>query len=221
MAFSFIIIAIMLNMFIAIVMNAYDDYKMEGDDLFGFYDVKLSFIIFVTKTKKALYVLEKIYTENETMSLTKDEFMGVIRKACQDLSTGGFYPPDIKNVIKYVDIILRHDKTLKKFENHYFMEHSCNIKFKSLKSRRKKCLAALKAKSNNNQNANSTNNNGNNNGNNNSSSSSSSGGNNNNSNNNSNGIVATTKMVNDALASDNSGIHSRGLNVRGPSNNNP
>ena len=194
MLFSFVIIAIMLNMFIAIVMNAYDDYKMDSADLFGLYDLKLSFIIFITKTRKSLNVLELLYTENEEISHKKDDFLVIVRRACDNLSTGGFFIPDVKDVIRYIDIVLSHDKRLKKFENHYFEEHSCNIKFQSLANRRRKNLIPARA-------ANSSNNN------NNSSASSSS-------NSNSISVTATTRDVNNALESDNSGLHSRGLDIR-------
>ena len=205
MLFSFVIIAIMLNMFIAIVMNAYDDYKMEGDDLFGLYDVKLSFIIFVTKTRKYLTVMEQLYTENEEISYSKDDFLGVVRKACDNMSTGGFYIPDVKDVIKYIDIVLRNDKKLKKFENHYFEENSCNIKFQSLMNRRRRNLIPATA-------ANTTTDDNTNNNSSPSASSSSS------SDNNNGQVRATHQQVNRALRSDNSGMHSRGLKVHSDNN---
>lgn len=196
MMFSFIVIAIMLNMFIAIVMNAYDDYKMEDSDLFGFYDIKISLIMFVTKTSKSLSVMEKIYTENKTLSLPHADFLHFVGDACHETSTGGYYPPDVKNVVKYIDIILYHDETLKKFEKQYFYENSCKLKFQRLVRRRMKTLGLTKSSefvlasgtAPRNKPGNGSD----------------------------GTLVATTQMVNDALAADNSELMSKGLTKTKP-----
>ena len=146
MLFSFVIIAIMLNMFIAIVTNAYDDYKMGGDDLFGLYDFKLSFFIFFAKIWKYFKAVKRLYTENKKIACKDETFQTIIGKACKDLETGGFFPSDRKEVISYIDIILGKDRRLKKFEKRYFEEHACNIKFQKLVHRRKENLAQKAAK---------------------------------------------------------------------------